>query len=181
MTIIAALVHEGKVYMGGDSLSVSEDGSSCVDTFPKVFRVGEYLFGCSGSPRLKQLLCYTYTPADVALVDGGLACTYYMVNNFTRDLRTHFERHDFLDEFKERSAQILIGFKKRLFCLYGDYYLEECSHDYNAIGCAADFALGSLYTTAISSMEPRDRIYFALEAAQKHNAHVRAPFLFEVL
>jgi hypothetical protein len=181
MTVVAGLVQESTVYMGSDSLSVSEDGSACIDPTPKVFRVGDYLFGCSGYPRLKQLLRYCYSSVPQVSAESHDALTGYMVNTFIRELQNFFSLHNFSDEFKQESNAILIGLQGRLFCLYSDYNLEECKHPYNAIGCAADIALGSLRTTARTGIKPIERLRLALDASEHLNAHVKRPFTFEEL
>jgi hypothetical protein len=178
MTVVAGLVADNKVYMGADSLSVSDDGSACIDKSPKVFRVGDYLFGCAGSPRLKQLLYYAYVPTKTTM-DGEHAPMCYLISKFMRDLQDFFGKHGFLEEFKETETQILLGIGGKLFCIYSDFYLEESGYGYYAIGCAAGLALGSLYSTAGAPMSAKDRVHLALEASEKHNTHVRRPFIFE--
>lgn len=181
MTIVAGLIQDTVVYMGADSLGVSPDGSCCIDTTPKVFRVGDYLFGCSGYPRLKQLLRHCYIPAPQVRSEDYDALTRYMVGVFIRGLQDFFVVHNFADEFKEDCNALLIGLHGRLFCLYSDYNLEECKHPYNAIGCAADIALGSMSTTARMGIAPVERLRLALSASEYLNAHVQRPFVFEEL
>jgi hypothetical protein len=180
MTIVAGLVSDNKVYIGADSLSVSDDGSCCIDTTtPKVFRIGEYVFGCAGCPRLRQILRYCHMDFPPVGVEDHDALTGYMVDIFIRELQDFFSLHHFTDEFKEDCNSILIGFTGRLFCLYSDYNLEECKHPYNAIGCAADIALGSLHATARMNINPIERLRLALEASEHLNAHVKRPFIYE--
>jgi hypothetical protein len=55
MTCIVGIVENGKVYMGGDAAGVN-GYSVRVRKDPKLFKVGEFLFGYTSSFRMGQLL-----------------------------------------------------------------------------------------------------------------------------
>ncbi len=59
MTCIVALIHENKVFMGGDA-AASDDKSGLIfqRTDPKVFKVGQYGIGFVDSFRMGQILQY---------------------------------------------------------------------------------------------------------------------------
>ncbi len=54
MTCIAAVAHEGNVWMGADSAGVS-GLALAVRRDPKIYRVGDFLFGFTSSFRMGQL------------------------------------------------------------------------------------------------------------------------------
>ena len=61
MTCIVGLVHEGVVYIGGDSAGVA-GLSLTVRADEKVFQNGEFLMGFTTSFRMGQLLRYSLKP-----------------------------------------------------------------------------------------------------------------------
>ena len=60
MTCIVGLVHEGVVYIGGDSAGVA--GLSLVVRADEMFRNGDFLMGFTTSFRMGQLLRYKLYP-----------------------------------------------------------------------------------------------------------------------
>ncbi|TGW02153.1 hypothetical protein EN788_53990, partial [Mesorhizobium sp. M2D.F.Ca.ET.145.01.1.1] len=58
MTCIVAIVHQGAVYVGGDS-AASTDVAVETRRNAKVFNNGDYLFGYTGSIRVGQQLEYS--------------------------------------------------------------------------------------------------------------------------
>ena len=61
MTCIAAVAEGGNVWMGADSAGVAGLSLS-VRRDPKIYRVGEFLFGFTSSFRMGQLLGYKFSP-----------------------------------------------------------------------------------------------------------------------
>ena len=57
MTAVAGLVHEGRVHLAADS-AMTAGWALTISAHPKVFRVGPYVIGTSGSPRVAQLMRY---------------------------------------------------------------------------------------------------------------------------
>ncbi len=63
MTCIVGLVHEGVVYMGGDSAATSSAYlNQTILATEKVFRNGEFLIGAAGSERASLLLRHSLSP-----------------------------------------------------------------------------------------------------------------------
>ena len=79
-------------------------------------------------------------------------------------------------EMAAASSQILVAFRGRLFVVQCDFQVCERSERYDAIGCGADYALGSLFETDGRKMNPRSRLKRALQCAEKFSAGVRGPF-----
>lgn len=161
MTCLAALIHDWRVYMGGDS-SASVDNSIEVRTNRKVFRNGAYVIGFTGSFRVGQLLQYDIKmPPPVGDIMG------HLVGAFIPQLQKAAGKE---------TDEIMLGTAGRLFKVSSDYSVAEYP-SYAAAGGGEQYALGKLH----GSLGPPDvRIIAALEAAEAHCPAVRAPFHIEV-
>ena len=79
----------------------------------------------------------------------------------------------------EEGGQFLLGYRGRLFEVDSDFQVGESVDGTAAVGCGAEVALGSLYTSR--GMAPEDRILNALLAAEFYAPGVRGPFKIERL
>ncbi|HRH83558.1 MAG TPA: hypothetical protein PK210_04910 [Bacteroidia bacterium] len=61
MTCIVGLVDQEKVIIGGDS-AATVGTSISLWSDPKVFKIGDFIFGCEGSFRMIQLMKYKFIP-----------------------------------------------------------------------------------------------------------------------
>jgi ATP-dependent protease HslVU (ClpYQ) peptidase subunit len=180
MTCIVGLVHEGKIWMGGDSAATapwSLRTNAIADS--KVFANGPFLFGVCGSPRAMQLLKHSFRAPDH---DPRTEAEKYLATSFVNAVRDCFKDGGFAEKNKEAEGfygEILVGYKGELFVLGGDYEINRSANPYAAIGSGMDVALGSMYST--EDMHPKARITIALEAAEEFNAGVRAPFVIKEL
>lgn len=175
MTCIAGLVHEGKVYIGGDSAGVG-GLDLMVRKDRKVFVNAEFVIGCTTSFRMAQILQYAFTPPKRHPEKDVMA---YMVTEFVEALRTAFKNGGFAT--KDREAEwggvFLVGYQGRLFRIDSDYQVGESACGYDACGCGENYAKGVLFATPNDSAQ--DRVDLALRAAEAHSAGVRGPFLVE--
>jgi hypothetical protein len=177
-TCIVGLIHEGSIWMGGDSAGVG--GLSIVTradkkVFLKRDSLGtEYGFGFTSSFRMGQLLQYTLNIPVMATSD----LHEFMATAFATAVRQCFKDGGFthIENSSETGGTFLVGTQGRLFYIDEDFQIGENIPNYSACGCGADLALGSLYTSAKTEMIPTDRLMIALEAAQEYSAGVRAPF-----
>jgi ATP-dependent protease HslVU (ClpYQ) peptidase subunit len=173
VTCIVGIAHQGKVYMGGDSVG-STDWLSMTLAQPKVFRNGDFIIGYTTSLRMGQLLQYKFSPPPMTedLMN-------YMVTDFIDALRACVNTSGFgrIKENQESSGTFLVGYKHRLFRIE-DYYSIIETDEYQACGSGEQLALGSLHTT--QREEPFTRIKKALFAAEAHNPNVRGPFHMEM-
>ena len=129
--------------------------------------------GFAGSFRMGQLLRYK---CEIPESTEGQSIEKYMATMFIDTIRTCFEKGGFSQKVngKEEGGTFLVGYKSRLFTVYGDFQVAESLDKYDAIGAGSELALGSLYST--EGRDPKERIKRALEAAEKFNAAVRRPF-----
>lgn len=173
MTCIVAITDGTVVTMGADSAGIS--GYSLVlRKDPKIYKVGEFLFGFTDSYRMGQLLGYKFTPPE------NLCSTIeeYMCTTFIDALRMVLGVGGYttINNNSESAGTFLVGYRGRIFKICSDFQVEENVLPYNACGCGQDIALGSLYSSSDLLMM-HGRVTIALEAAQALSAGVRAPFI----
>lgn len=177
MTCIVGLVDaEDKIWMGGDSATVStEYGLTHESFYRKVAHNGDFLIGTAGSARIGQILKNIFEPPPC---DGDVR--QYMARDFVRAMRECIEKEDAKEQYKE--SEILIGYKGRLFYIGCNYMVSEPQGGYFAIGCGQEVALGVLYTVRrLLDCNPEDTVKLALCASEKFNAYVRHPFYLETI
>lgn len=173
MTCIVGIVDEDKVYIGGDSAGVA-GLNLWVRADLKVFNIGEFVFGFTSSFRMGQLLQYSFTPPKIG--NGDLM--KYMATDFVDAVRETLKAGGYaqIDKNVEKAGAFLVGVRGRLFSIEDDYQVGETICGYNAVGCGASFALGSLATTEGQDLPPKQKVRIALEAAEKFSAGVSKPF-----
>ncbi|HYG87982.1 MAG TPA: hypothetical protein VD978_17135 [Azospirillum sp.] len=177
MTCIVGLVDGDRVWMGGDSAGVSGlDITVRADT--KVFRNGEFLIGFTNSFRMGQLLAYRLAPPTR---QDGADLFRYMVTDFVDAVRACLKDGGWAQRSNdvETGGTFLVAHEGRLFSVQSDYQVGEAVRGYHAIGCGADYALGSLAST--EHLPPEERVRKALECAELFNGGVRAPFTIQCL
>lgn len=179
MTCIVGLCAEGDVYIGGDSAAVSDSQHEVIArSDPKVFRVGEFIFGCSGSFRMMNILHYFFDPPEHPL---GARAEDYMCIGVADHLRELFRSHGWsqIDAGAERGGQFMIGYAGHLFYVGSDYQIGEFGVGYYSLGMGMHYALGSLFSTSDPELgiSPKDRVIAALAAAEEFSPGVKSPFL----
>lgn len=176
MTCIVGLETKDGVIIGGDSAAAS--GWDIYSTrLSKVFKLGDFLIGYTTSFRMGQLLQYRLS---VEPKSEGQADMEYMATAFVDAVRICLKEGGFtkVENQQEEGGQLLIGYNGRLYEMASDFHINSSENGYNAIGCGADYALGSLYTTH-DWPNPDARATYALEVAGHFSSGVRAPYYFE--
>lgn len=179
MTCIVGIVHDGAVWIGGDSAGVDGRYGLVVRNDRKVFRAGEFIMGFTTSFRMGQLLQFGFSPPkpreDVDVFE-------YMVTEFVDSARSRMKSGGFArsKDSADQGGTFLVGYRGRLFHVADDFQVGESSHGFDACGCGDLIALGSLLSTR-EWTDPQARLRQALEAAQHFSAGVRGPFVFEQL
>ncbi|MGG4462618.1 hypothetical protein ABEO79_00165 [Micromonospora provocatoris] len=177
MTCIVGLVHNNRVYIGGDSAGV---GGYSITTRAdeKVFVKGEFVMGFTSSFRMGQLLRYKLNiPYHKPEVD-----TFeYMVTEFVEAVRQCLKDGGFSrsNDGEEAGGTFLVGYRGELFVIFDDYQVGKSTLGYDAVGCGEDIAKGSLYSSIDHTSfneYPESRIIEALSASEQFNAGVRGPF-----
>lgn len=173
MTCIVGLVEGGVVYMGGDSAGI-EGYALAVRKDPKVFKKGPAVIGYTSSFRMGQLLRY-----KLDLPDGHTGDLFeWMCSTFVDQVRDVLAEGGYAKKENnvEHGGRFLVGLHGRLFMVDSDYEVSERAHTFDAVGCGADVALGSLFTSSSAVGVPAHRVRRALCAAEEFSAGVRHPF-----
>lgn len=183
MTVIAGVVSDGIVYLGGDRSAISAEGLT-MDTIrqPKVWtsivRPGVYpdliAVGACDSYRMLQLLRNFEWPDNPAQADGFEYLTVKAVPALRKLVEIAGLPPD--EDGPYLHGNVIVGYKGVLATIQGDLAVLETTRDYAAIGAGAPFALGSLNSTA--DRPASRRLCVALKATAEHSFAVRQPFDF---
>jgi ATP-dependent protease HslVU (ClpYQ) peptidase subunit len=176
MTAIVGLVHEGRVWIGGDS-AASNSWTIHSRADAKVFRNGHAVFGTSGSIRAAQLVEHALVVPDAIVGDVAK----YMCTTFVDSVRECWKAGGAAQKLNEVESGgiFLVGMFGRLFEIQGDYQVAEQIEPWTAIGSGKEVALGSLWSTAhVVGLrdQPGARVRLALQAAANYSIGVRGPF-----
>jgi ATP-dependent protease HslVU (ClpYQ) peptidase subunit len=177
MTCIVALRDAGIVHMGADSAGVAGYSiHSRVD--PKIYMVGPFMFGFTSSFRMGQLLGHAFVPPDR---DPRHSIEKFMSTTFIDAVRTCLKNGGYAakENEVESGGNFLVAYAGRIFNVASDYQVGESHQPFDAVGCGADIALGSLHTSERCDRKQtaKDRIRFALMAAETFSCGVRGPFV----
>lgn len=184
MTCIVVLVsNDDTVVMGSDSGGFNDDTKE-IRIEPKVFLVGQIVFGFSGNFRVGQLLQYGLIEACKKL-EINERVFEHLVIEFMPLLQKLLKRHGCLkndDGLKTMDAEIVMGLKGRAFKIEENFQISEIKY-FDAIGSGSSTALGALeilyeygindYFQGLSAYEAAGR---ALECAKKMSPFVSEPF-----
>ena len=173
MTCIVGLVHEGTVFIGGDSAGVA-GLSLVVRADEKVFRNSDFLMGFTTSFRMGQLLRYSLEPPRRHPDDD---IHQYMVVDFVNAVRRCLKAGGYAskEDEVESGGTFLVGYAGHLFTVDSDYQVGTPEDGFAAVGSGQHIALGALFATQ-GQATPRDRVLTALMSAERFNAGVRGPF-----
>lgn len=170
MTCIVGAVHDGVVYIGGDSCAsypnISIDAGST-----KVFRRGEALIGVCGSYKVIDILTYLM-PALPDTLENPEA---YLRTNFMPNVYNALKKWSWNDD-EEYSFEFLLGFKGKLYTFTSEFSILNTPAFGFGIGSGGEVALGSLITTYASKLDTRARLTLSLKAAETVVPSVRGPF-----
>ena len=176
MTCIAAIKHDGQVFIAGDSAGVAGYGLQ-LRRDAKVWVKGEFVYGFTSSFRMGQLLRYTFKPpTQHAEVDDY----EYMVSDFVEEVRSCMKKGGYarVKENVEEGGTFIVGYKGEIYIVEDDYQVGMLRDDYMAVGCGQAYAKGVLFALReCDEMIPVQKLQVALEAAERHSAGVRGPFI----
>ncbi|GAB3164760.1 Ntn hydrolase family protein [Telluribacter humicola] len=179
MTCIVGLIENESVYIGGDSAGV--DGLDIIiRKDPKVFKVGEFVFGCTSSFRMMQLVRFSFFPPTRP---PEMDVYEYMCTSFVNALRTTLRNggHARIKEGEEEGGCFLVGYVGRLFIIEEDYDVGESIDRFASVGCGSPYALGAM--TAMERLKvdlsAREKVTTAISIACNRSGGVRPPFVIE--
>jgi len=175
MTCIVGVVENGTVWLGADSAGASaETGQVEIRSDEKVFVRGPYAMGFTTSFRMGDLLRYSVVLPIPTEDERDLRG--FMVIRFIDAVRDALNKGGFATKKDqvESGGNFLVGIRGHLFEIANDYQVAEVACQFAAVGSGWQLALGALH--AGGSLPVKERIYKALEAAERFNAFVRRPF-----
>ncbi len=172
MTAIVGVADGKKVWMGADS-----QGTSWTDSWDstqcKVFKSKQFLFGVSGSYRVMQLLEHKLSIEDDPRDDTERFMCVQFVDAYLKLLKDNgcCSTEKGVDT---SGSTVMVGFRGRLFTVFGNYSALERREKYDAVGCGYPYALGSLSETG--KLKPHERVTKAPKCAETFSAGVGGPF-----
>lgn len=177
MTCIVGIVKKEKVFMAADSAGVGGyDVTIRLD--PKIFKVDDFLIGCTTSFRMIQLLRFSFNPPKM---HPDTDIYEYMCTDFVNRMRDCFKTGGFttIKDSVENGGTFLVGYKNRLFTIHDDFQVGESSDRFDAVGCGTPYALGVMAALHNTDIEPELLLNRALEITTHFSAGVRPPFILK--
>lgn len=176
MTCIVGIIEKGKrTVIGGDSAGVAGlDITIRKDV--KVFKVQEFVIGCTSSFRMIQLIRFSFNPPK-KYDDEDIY--KYMCTSFIDALRDCLKKGGYArrENEEEKGGCFLVAWKDRLFQINSDYQVGESIDNHDSVGCGESFALGALDAMDEGiTMTTEEKVKKALEVATYRSAGVRPPY-----
>ncbi len=164
MTCIVGLVQNNRVYIGGDSAGIDDDNTYDIRSTPKVFKRGEFIYGCTNSFRMSDILRHSFKEPPIKGDVLRYMATTYIDKLFKTFEKAHYKLTE-TGEDANNGPVYLVGVRGRLFCIYGDWQVSELDRPYESIGCGGPFALGAMQVLVQTNKTPEEKIHDALKAA----------------
>lgn len=184
MTCIIGLRRGSHIWIGGDSTGISDDGWGGIVPIetPKVWKIGPFVFGSSGSWRAIQVVQHKLEVNKLLSTSrhpNDRITEKFMVRDLVPAIRRLLEEQGFSEKKNEKSSQgaeFLIGVNDKLFLFQSDYAVVEISAPFTAIGSGQYVATGALeILTQNTRLNSTTIITRALEATDKHLNTVGPP------
>lgn len=178
MTCIVGVTHKGKVYMGGDSCGSNSMSQQTVGN-SKVFKVQDFLIGCTSSFRMIDLLTHNLSVGREHPKDSD---DLFMRTTFIEGVRLCLKKGGFakITAGVESGGNFLVGYHGKLYEVQNDYSILNCEDWGSSVGSGEGPARGSLWTTR-KGKDPKIRVKTALEAAEAIVPSVRGPMVILTL
>ena len=172
MTCIVGYIDK-VAYIGGDSAASGGDSVN-IRKDPKVFRNGDFIFGCVGSYRMIQLLMYSFKPPVIEKEIHEYMCT-----DFIDAVRECFRQGGYIavENLQESGGSFMVGYKDRLFSIFNNFQVAENVDNFATLGVSMDTSAGAMFCLDKLDLSPEEKITKALEASEYINEGVRRPFI----
>lgn len=173
MSCVVAVIQDGVIYMGGDSLAIDDDSNQTVVKDEKVFykTVGlrqKMLMGFCGNYRIGNIMKHTFRCPKRLSND---TIEQYVYDRFIVALKEAVKNENFED------TSLLLGYEKNLYVIEDDFSVVCPVNPYTAIGHGAPYALGALSVLFSMETQAQMKIERSLTAASEHSAAVKPPYL----
>jgi ATP-dependent protease HslVU (ClpYQ) peptidase subunit len=179
------------VLIGGDSAAVTGINTRIIK-HPKVFRNGDFVFGCTTSFRMMQLIQFKFTPPTFNNSRVGFGASIensvenkgdlfkYMCTIFVDELRKCLDVGGFLtvENKRECGGEFIVGYKGALFQIFSDFTVLEYKDGFCAAGCGEQYAVSTLKTLEnfCPDLTSDEKVKAALENAAYFSGGVCGPF-----
>lgn len=183
MTCVAAVGHEGRVWIGSDAVGLDDGDLVFRLQEPKVFLKGPFLIGCAGTHLANQLIRRLWMPDKkweenrLALKDEGVM---WRVRDSLWEFLHEAGRWELMcqkDDPQLMHGAFIIGYRGTVWHIGVDGTVDTFEANYHAIGTGQEVALGSLHTTQQMIKDcPFHRVELALQAAEYHLSAIEGPF-----
>ena len=182
MSVVVAIKHEGKVYIGADS-QVTKGGTRTTLKNPNNYKVWKV----DGNDHSLMAHVGNVRDANVVRLMSGVVDDYdefcnrvdyrfvvkYLVPEIVKNLRAaNYLKGDGYFDFMDSS--FLFAYKDKLFSINTDGCVIEID-DYVAIGSGSQEAIGSLLST--EGQDPQSRIVKAIKASAASDIYVDYPII----
>lgn len=176
MTTIAALTHDGQVYMASDSCAIDYSRAYQLNE-PKILKIGPLLIGLSGYLLDHDLIRYGWTAPTQGRDEDDDRYVRWTVARSLRDFIRNQRHLDTSRGHENAGWGCLIGLRGRLYALDSDFTITPLAEPYGATGSGGSYAMGVLHALAHtnSTLAPRERLDLAVQAACTLDPYTRAP------
>lgn len=174
MTCVVGACHNGKIYIGADSLSTdTQDSSKRISGVPKVFVKDQYIIGGAGSWRAIQVLRHADLPKVPRNVSDFDNLEKFMVTKFIDSFEEIMKSHG----VKEAEYSFLIGVNGCLFTLEEDHQINyHIDFPYDVIGSGYPYALGAIHAMwEIPKMSIEEKIEKAIRTSEFFSSSTGGP------
>lgn len=180
MTCIVAIKQNKSIFMGADSCG-SNGHNFAIYPRKKVFISGAFIYGCTSSYRMIDILEHIFSPPARKI---GYDPAAYMRKDFIPALIECFKKSGFasISNSVESGGCFLVGFDGIIFEVQKDFSVLEIPKHGAAIGSGGEAAGAVLYHLKDKSAVGANSVLnSALSAAAGTIASVRKPFFIEKL
>ncbi|KKN66940.1 hypothetical protein LCGC14_0466200 [marine sediment metagenome] len=180
MTCVIAYKEEGIVYLGWDSASISGQAIRKMG-FAKVFSLGRFVIGTTGSIRMGQILRYHLTVETKPGLNDYRANHRYMVTQFIPEVRSCLKEYGYMykENENEYMGEFLVVFRHNIYHINNDMQVGIYTDGFDVVGCGESYALAALKAMQFDpAFNGREKVEKALEIAAYYSTGVCEPFHF---
>lgn len=181
MTCLLATVHEGKIYMAGDSC-VANSYRRQIMSDSKVLRFDNMLIGFAGWPRDMQIVMTEYSPAGHPEGMDDLRYVIKYIAEPIRQLTRDFEHAQIQENKATMESQLLVGYHQRVYTIETNFQITTNDENFGVVGSGTYYALGAFAALSESQgLTLEGRLLKTLEIVARYDPYVCAPFYIETL